>query len=85
MSTEITVPSRFRPPYRPFERVYTTMSALSGAPVPAPTGPAATLTSAPSLNVVDSSELRPFSVMTRATISDAWAPACSPTEPAAIR
>ena len=48
-SGAITAPSRLMPAYAPFARANEITSAVMLEPAPAPTGPAATLTSPPSL------------------------------------
>ncbi len=74
-----TVPSRLRPPNTPLARVNEIRSAVTVDRAPAPTGPAATLASAPTLKEVDSSELNPLSVITTMTTSDTSMPAWKPT------
>ena len=54
-------------------------SAVTVDLAPAPTGPAAMLASPPILKDVDSSEFRPFSVITTMITSDTSTPAWNPT------
>ena len=65
-------------------RLNVTRSATTSDLAPAPTGPAATLASAPALTEFANSELSAFSVMTSVTFSETEMPAWKPTLAVAI-